>query len=52
MKTYVFSYRFSRNGNSWSSGSSSVKAETQADAMAQLKNKYPYVKDIKLMYTR
>lgn len=52
MKTYVFSYRFSRNRTSWTSGSSSIKAETQTAAMAQLKSKYPYVKDIKLLSIR
>lgn len=52
MKTYTMSYRYSRNGTSWTSASSSVKADSSQSAMQQIKSKYPYVKDIRIMSVR
>ena len=52
MKTYSISYRFSRNGKSWSSTTVSVKAETDIGAISQIQSKYPYVEDIKIKSVR
>lgn len=52
MKTYSISYKYSRNGKSWTSTSSSVKAESDMSAIVQIQSKYPYVKDIKVTSVR
>lgn len=52
MKTYSISFRHSRDGKSWSRSSTSIKSETQAGAIAQLKSRYPYVDDIRVMSVR
>ena len=43
MYTYTISFRYSRNGRSWSSGSTTVKADSDMGAIAQVDSKYPYV---------
>ena len=48
MKTYFIGYKYSRDGKSWTSTSTSVKAETDMGAIAQIKSKYNYVKDIEI----
>lgn len=48
MKTYLIAYKHSRDGKSWSICSSSVKAESESDAVRQLERKYKYVKDVRV----
>lgn len=52
MKTYSIGYRYSKNGSSWTSTSSSVKAETELGAIAQIQSKYPHVQNIRIMNVR
>lgn len=52
MKTYSISYRYSKDGKSWFRTSTSVKAESDCGAIAQIKSKYPYVEDIRIMSIR
>ena len=52
MKTYSISFAYSRNGTSWTRTSTSVKATSETGAIAQVKSKYPYVKDIRIMSVR
>lgn len=52
MKTYSISFKYSKNGNSWTSTSTSVKAESDVSAIMQIKSKYTYVKDIRVMSVR
>lgn len=48
MKTYSISYRYSKDGKSWTSTTTSVKAETDMGAIAQIQSRYNHVKDIKI----
>ena len=52
MKTYSISFRYSRNGQSWTITSTTVKATSDSGAIAQIKRKYPYVQDIRIMSVR
>lgn len=52
MKTYSISFAHSRDGKSWNRTSTSVKAETQSDAFSQIRSKYNYVKDLRVMSVR
>lgn len=52
MKTYSISFRYSRDGRSWTRTSTSVKATSDSGAIAQVKSKYPYVDDIRIMSVR
>lgn len=52
MKTYSISLAYSRDGKSWTRTSTSVKATSESGAIAQVKSKYPYVKDIRIMSVR
>lgn len=52
MKTYSISYSYSRDGKSWTVTSSHFKATSESGAIAQLKSKYPYVKNIRVMAVR
>lgn len=52
MKTYSVSYKYSKDGKSWTSTSTSVKAESDMGAIAQVQSKYNYVKDIKINSVR
>lgn len=48
MKTYFMSFRYSKNGKSWTSTSTSVKAESDMGAIEQVKSRYDHIKDIKI----
>lgn len=52
MKTYSISFRYSRDGKSWSRSSTSIKARTESAAISQLKSRYRYVDDIRVMSVR
>ena len=52
MKTYSIAYEYSRNGSGWITTSSHFKAESEAGAIAQLKSKYAYVRNIRVMSVR
>ncbi len=52
MKTYAISFRYSRDGRSWNRTSTSIKASSESSAISQLKSRYPYVDDIRVMYVR
>ncbi|WP_158306654.1 hypothetical protein [Fusobacterium sp. oral taxon 370] len=53
MKTYSISYKYSTNGGkSWISTTTSVKAESDMGAIAQINSKYPDVKDIRIISVR
>ena len=52
MQRYNLSFRFSRNGTSWSMGSTFVNATSSADAMAQVRSMYPYVENIRILSVR
>ena len=52
MKRYNLTFRFSRNGTSWSMGSTFVNASSESDAIAQVRRKYPYVENIKVVSVR
>lgn len=52
MKTYSISYKYSRDGKSWTSTSTSVKSESDMGAISQIQSKYEYVKDIRIMSAR
>lgn len=48
MQTYSISFKYSKNGTSWTSTSKSIKAESDISAIAQIQSRYNYVKDIKI----
>lgn len=52
MKTYSISFSYSRDGKSWNRTSTNVKATSDSGAIAQIKSKYPYVRDINIMSVR
>lgn len=52
MKTYSISFAYSRDGKSWNRTSTSVKASSDSGAISQIKSRYPYTKDIKIMSVR
>ncbi len=52
MKTYSISYKYSKDGKSWTSTTISVKAESDMSAMRQVESKYPYVKDMRITSVR
>ena len=52
MKTYSISYRYSRDGKSWTVSSTTVKATSDSGAIAQVKSKYKYVENIRIMSVR
>jgi hypothetical protein len=52
MKRYNISFRYSRNGTSWSRSSTFVNADSASDAIAQIKSRYPYVEDIRIIGVR
>lgn len=49
MKRYSISYRYSRDGKSWTVTSTTVTATSQSAAIAQVKSRYPYVRDVRVM---
>ena len=52
MKTYSISFKYSKDGKSWTSTSTSVKAESDVAAIMQIQSKYPYVENIRIMSVR
>lgn len=52
MGTYSISYKYSKDGISWTGTTTSVKAESDTSAIMQIKSKYLYVKDIKINSVR
>lgn len=52
MKRYSISFRYSRDGRSWTRTSTTVMASSDSGAIAQVKSKYPYVSDIRIMSIR
>ena len=52
MKRYNISFRFSRNGTSWSRSSTFVNASSESDAIAQIRSRYAYVEDIRILSVR
>ena len=52
MKTYTISFKYSKDGKSWTSTSKSIKAESDFSAITQIQSRYPYVKDIKVTAVR
>ena len=52
MKTYSISFAYSRDGKSWNRTSTTVKDTSSSGAMSQVKSKYPYVKDVRVMSVR
>ena len=52
MYTYTISFKYSKDGRSWSHASTTVKAESDIGAIAQVESKYPFVSDIKIISRR
>jgi len=52
MRNYYVSFKFSKDGKSWSNGSATVKATSDQGAIMQIESKYPYVRDIKIVSVR
>ncbi len=52
MKTYSIVYRHSRDGKMWTVCTTSVKANTESEAIAKLHSKHPYVKDVRIQSVR
>ena len=50
--TYTISFRYSRDGRTWSSSNATVKATSDEGAIIQVQSKYPYVSDIKIKNVR
>lgn len=43
MHRYTVAFRYSKNGQSWTTTSTTVRAESERDAIAIVESKYPYV---------
>lgn len=52
MNRYSISFSYSKDGRSWNRTSTTIMASTESGAISQLKSKYPYVRDIKVMSVR
>lgn len=52
MKTYSIAYSYSRDGKGWTRTSATVKATSDSGAISQIKSKYPYIRDIRIMSIR
>ena len=52
MKRYSISFRYSRDGRSWTRTSTTVMASSESGAIAQVKSKYPYESDNRIMSIR
>ena len=52
MKIYTISFKYSRNGTTWQGMSTSVKADSSQGAIMQIKSRFPYVKDIRIISAR
>lgn len=49
MKTYNISFKYSKNGSSWTSANRSIKADSDSGAIMQIQSLFPYTKDIKIV---
>lgn len=52
MTRYNISYKFSRNGTSWSMSSTFVIANSPDEAIKEVKSMYPYVSNVKIIGQR
>jgi hypothetical protein len=52
MKTYSVSFSYSRDGKSYTQRNTFVKATSSADAISQIKSKFPNAKDIRITNIR
>ena len=52
MKKYTISYKYSSNGQTWTSTTDVVNAESDMGAILQIQSKYQYVKDIRIVNAR
>ena len=52
MYTYTISFKYSRDGRSWSGAQTTVRADSDMGAIAQVESKYPYVTEIKILNRR
>lgn len=52
MKTYSISLRYSNDGKSWNNRNTTVKAATESGAKAEVRKKFKYVSDIRIMSVR
>lgn len=52
MKTYRISFKYSKDGRLWTSTSTTVRAESDMSAIAQVSSMYPYVKDVRILSAR
>ena len=52
MYSYSLSFKYSNDGKNWSSTTITVKAESDISAIEQVRSKYPYVKDIRVLSRR
>ena len=52
MKTYSISFRYSRDGKSFTQRNTTVKATSNSDAIRQVKNMFPNARDIRVMSVR
>jgi len=52
MYTYTIDFKYSKDGRSWLHTSTTVKAESDIGAIAQVESKYPFVSDIKIISRR
>ena len=52
MKRYSISFRYSRDGKSWTRTSTTVMASSDSGAISQVRSRYPYVSDIRIMFVR
>jgi len=49
MKRYSISFSYSRDGKSWTITSTTVTASSQTAAISQIKIRYAYVKNVRVM---
>ena len=52
MKTYSISFRYSRDGKSYTQRNTTVKADSSSAAIRQVKSMFPNAKDIRIMSVR
>lgn len=52
MSRYSISFRYSRDGRSWTRTSTTITASSESGAIAQLKRRYPFLDDVRVMAVR
>lgn len=52
LKTYMVRVKHSKDGKSWAVTSISVKAESDISALAQVRSRYKYIADIRILSVR